>query len=59
MKTHNITFSSEFLSQFSGSSEDLEDKQLKLAHMLPDLDNAASSITYNSTGYDKVLEIKL
>jgi hypothetical protein len=26
---------------------------------LPDLDNAASSITYNSTGYDKVLEIKL
>lgn len=59
MKTKNITFSTEFLSEFNGSVEDLKNIQDMLANILSDLDNCASSITYNSNGYDKILEIKL
>lgn len=59
MKKTNITFSSDFLSQYDGSVEDLEIIQSKLVSMLSELDNNAVSITYDSGGYDKVLEIKL
>lgn len=60
--TQRIKFAPDFIKNYDGTPEQLLSLISTLEKMLhsdEDLDNLASSITYNSNSFDKVLSINI
>lgn len=55
-----IILSDNFIKNFTGTIEDLNNIKKTLSQLsVDDFDNLASSITFNTDGFDKIIEISL
>jgi hypothetical protein len=61
MKKININFSQEFMDEFTGTYQELGEliKQLTTIVSVDDFEHTATSMMFNTTDFDKVLEFQL